>query len=87
MTAHAPRLLMDALVDGTLPCATHLEWLSQHTAADYNSFMVRGVCDYCFFWGWVTFRLLRSGTIVIRNTLYNLDSARYGFNADGVDRG
>ena len=41
VTSHAPRLLMDSLIDGTLPsaCASKLEWLTQHTAADYNSFM------------------------------------------------
>jgi hypothetical protein len=34
--AHAPRLAMDAIIDGTLPCATKLPWLSQWTAAAYT---------------------------------------------------
>jgi len=37
--AHTPRFLMDAIIDGTLPCLAELPWLTQHRAALYTNFM------------------------------------------------
>ena len=37
--AHTPRLVMDAIVDGTLPCLAKLPWLTQQRAAAYTAFM------------------------------------------------
>lgn len=34
-----PRLVMDAVLDGTLPCLKKLPWLNQRVAATYSSFM------------------------------------------------
>lgn len=34
-----PRLTMDAIIDGTLPCLTKLPWLTQHFAAQYSGFL------------------------------------------------
>jgi pimeloyl-ACP methyl ester carboxylesterase len=34
-----PRLVMDSIVDGTLPCLAKLPWLNQRVAASYSSFM------------------------------------------------
>jgi len=37
--AHMPLYLMDAIIDGTLPCLAELPWLTQHRAALYTNFM------------------------------------------------
>ncbi len=37
--AHLPKLLFDALNDGTLACAAQLPWLTPLVAANYNSYM------------------------------------------------
>eukprot|EP00048_Salpingoeca_helianthica_P020113 m.4878 g.4878 ORF g.4878 m.4878 type:complete len:578 (-) comp4409_c1_seq1:33-1766(-) len=36
---HIPRLVMDAIIDGSLPCLRRLPWLSQHIAAIHSSYM------------------------------------------------
>lgn len=44
--AHLPKLVLDAVVDGTLPCLSKLSWLnethSQHLLANYNNFLASG---------------------------------------------
>jgi pimeloyl-ACP methyl ester carboxylesterase len=34
-----PRFVMDAIIDGSLPCLKRLPWLSQHVAAIHSSYM------------------------------------------------
>jgi hypothetical protein len=35
--AHIPRLVMESIIDGTLPCFAKLPWLSQHVVANMNA--------------------------------------------------
>lgn len=37
-----PRYVMDAIIDGSLPCLARLPWLSQHVAATYAASMTLG---------------------------------------------
>lgn len=39
LMGQVPRLVMDSVVDGTLPCLKKLPWLNQRVAAAYSSFM------------------------------------------------
>merc|ERR1712185_434472 len=41
-TAHAAAFLMDAVVDGSLPCLSELPWLTPYRAAAYNLAMIQG---------------------------------------------
>jgi hypothetical protein len=43
---HIPKLVMDSIIDGTLPCLANLSWLSardgQFWAASYNNYCTGG---------------------------------------------
>jgi hypothetical protein len=39
---HGPKLLMEAVVDGTLPCLEQLPWLTPYQAAFYNMQLLQG---------------------------------------------
>ena len=51
-TAHAAAFLMDAVVDGSLPCLAQLPWLTPYRAAMYNTAMLQGAQHVCLgpFW-------------------------------------